>query len=118
MSRLEVWKDWNKRCLNHPLYKFLVLIGLAHSPSFEIHKSVIEKLSQYPSYEYTIRDEKPKRKRDVNWGWYAVYIIACVINGIVCSMNEFTIDTWQFWVYLSLLFSCFLSGCHYRNKEE
>lgn len=29
------WKIWASRNLNGPMYKFLVLIGLAKSPTFE-----------------------------------------------------------------------------------
>ena len=32
------WKDWQKHCINSRFYRFLVLIGLAHSPSFEAFK--------------------------------------------------------------------------------
>ena len=33
------WKDWQKCCINSRFYKFLVLIGLVHSPSFEAFKT-------------------------------------------------------------------------------
>lgn len=32
------WKDWQRHCINSNFYKFLVLIGLVHSPSFEAFK--------------------------------------------------------------------------------
>lgn len=32
------WKNWQKRCINGRFYKFLVLIGFVHSPSFEAFK--------------------------------------------------------------------------------
>lgn len=35
MTRFEVWKDWYSHSLNHPVYKVLVLFGIAHSPTFE-----------------------------------------------------------------------------------
>lgn len=34
LLRLKVWKHWNKKCINGKLYKFLVLLGIMHSPSF------------------------------------------------------------------------------------
>lgn len=34
LLRLKVWKHWNKKCINGKLYKFLVLLGIAHSPTF------------------------------------------------------------------------------------
>lgn len=48
MTRFELWKDWYKHCLNHPVYKFLVLIRLVNSPSFEMRQAAIEKFSQHP----------------------------------------------------------------------
>ena len=36
------WKDWQKRCINSRFYKFLVLIGFVHSPSFEAFKILDE----------------------------------------------------------------------------
>ena len=29
------WNTWRKRCINNWFYKFLVLIGFIHGPSFE-----------------------------------------------------------------------------------
>lgn len=34
LLRLKVWKHWNKKCVNGKLYKFLVLLGIVHSPTF------------------------------------------------------------------------------------
>lgn len=34
LLRLKVWKHWNKKCINSKLYKFLVLLGIMHSPTF------------------------------------------------------------------------------------
>ena len=34
-KRYRRWKLWASRNLNGPVYKFLVLIGLAKSPTFE-----------------------------------------------------------------------------------
>lgn len=34
LLRLKVWKDWNKKCINSKLYKFLVLLGVRRSPTF------------------------------------------------------------------------------------
>lgn len=36
------WKNWQKRCINSRFYKFLVLIGFVHSPSFEAFKILDE----------------------------------------------------------------------------
>lgn len=32
--RFKVWKDWYRHCTNGRIYKILVLVGLAHSPTF------------------------------------------------------------------------------------
>ena len=36
IKRYKKWKDWQKHNINSRFYKLLVLIGLAHSPSFEV----------------------------------------------------------------------------------
>lgn len=38
-KHFKVWNEWRKRCLNPRYYKFLVLIGVAHSPTFEFAKA-------------------------------------------------------------------------------
>ena len=35
--RFNVWKDWYKRCLDGRVYKIMVLLGLRHSPTFELN---------------------------------------------------------------------------------
>ena len=35
-KRYKKWKDWRKYNINSRFYQFLVLIGLAHSPTFEM----------------------------------------------------------------------------------
>ena len=39
VKKYKKWKDWQKRCINGWFYKFLVLIGFVHSPSFEAFKT-------------------------------------------------------------------------------
>ena len=34
-ERFKIWNYWRKRTINGKFYQFCVLIGLAHSPSFE-----------------------------------------------------------------------------------
>lgn len=121
MTRFELWKDWYKHCSNHPIYKFLVLLGLVKSPSFEMHRTVVEKLNQYSSWEYSVRDEKPeksKEKSNINWGWCTVYLLMVIVNSVMCSVHDFSVLTWQYWVYFWMLVLCFVSGSNYRNKED
>ena len=40
----EDWKRWSKKSLNGRFYKFLVLIGAANSPTFEIEKLHLENM--------------------------------------------------------------------------
>ena len=35
VKKYKKWKDWQRHCINSRFYKFLVLIGFVHSPSFE-----------------------------------------------------------------------------------
>jgi len=50
MERLKIhiktWKIWNKSCMNRPFYKFLVLIGLVKSPTFDMLKGHEEELEK------------------------------------------------------------------------
>ena len=34
INYIKCWNKWRKRSLNSPINKFLVLIGLIHSPTF------------------------------------------------------------------------------------
>ena len=43
VKKYKKWKNWQKRCINSWFYKFLVLIGLAYSPSFEAFKTSDER---------------------------------------------------------------------------
>lgn len=45
--RFKVWKDWYKKCVNGRGYKFLVLFGLRHSPTFN-------QLYEFEKYKKTI----------------------------------------------------------------
>ena len=36
IKRYKKWKNWRKYNINSRFYQFLVLIGVAHSPSFEV----------------------------------------------------------------------------------
>ena len=60
VKKYKKWKDWKKCCINSRFYKFLVLIGFVHSPSFEafithdersrIAKSLIDEASNEYNY--------------------------------------------------------------------
>lgn len=117
LKRIELWKDWNKHCVNHPVYKFLVLIGLAHSPSFDMHLTVKEQLDKFYGYKYTIRDEKSKKKEiNINWGWYTVYLLMIAANSVMTTLHGFGVFTWQHWAYFWMLVLCFIAGSEYRKK--
>lgn len=38
IEHFKLWNEWRKGCLNGPLHKFLVLIGVVHSPTFHFFK--------------------------------------------------------------------------------
>ena len=117
-NRYKLWKDWSKHNLNNPIYKFLVLIGLAHSYTFETHRATQELFSQHPDYEYSVRDEKPEKsdkKTGIHWGWYAVYLLTIAVNSVMCSINGFNIASWQFWVWIWVPILSFVSGASYRK---
>jgi hypothetical protein len=120
-KRYALWKDWCKHCTNSRFYKLLVLIGLAHSPTFEMHYEVMEKIeslsSEFKYYKYSVQDGQNRKPTSVNWGWYAVYILTLLVNSVVCALDGFDILTWQYWAHVALLILCFVSGTSYRKGE-
>lgn len=36
-SYIELWNQWQKRNMNSSYYKLLVLLGIVHSPTFEMY---------------------------------------------------------------------------------
>lgn len=38
LDHIQIWNKWRKRNTNSKLYKFLVLVGLRHSPTLTILK--------------------------------------------------------------------------------
>lgn len=36
LQRFRIWNEWRKSNCNHPLHKLLVLLGLRHSPTFNL----------------------------------------------------------------------------------
>lgn len=54
----------------------------------------------------------------MNVGWYIVYLLMCIANGIMCVEHGFSIDSWQFWVWTGILAITFVSGASYRRKED
>lgn len=121
MSRYELWKDWCKHCTNHPVYKFLVLIGLIRNSSFEIHAAVKEKMDQYQSWNYTVHDDWDDDEEEpcsIRWGWYIGYLFVVFVNSIMCSIHGFGINTWQYWVHTVILILSFVSGANYRKGED
>jgi hypothetical protein len=116
MNRFELWKDWSKHCLNHPVYKFLVLIRLKYSPTFAVYSSIKEQIDKHPHYKISFKDEKPdKEKSDINWGWYTVYFLMLLSNGIISRITHPTVWTWQYWTYAVMMILCFVAGANYKE---
>lgn len=59
INRFKRWYKWQKNCLNHPFYKFLVLIGLAKSPTFHIFSSIEKSMLAHPELTIKYREDKP-----------------------------------------------------------
>ena len=123
MSRFELWKHWYKHCLNHPVYKILVLLRLAHSPSFEMYRGILEQIEQDPNLSElkSVKDEKPekvKKESDVNWGWYIVYLLMVIINGLIYIARGYDPLTWQYWAGTLIVIISFISGAEYRKKGD
>lgn len=52
----------------------------------------------------------------INWGWYTAYALTIVINSIICYVNDFTILTWQYWVYACMIILSFVAGASYKKE--
>lgn len=39
VNHTQQWNEWRKRNANSKFWKFMVLIGLVASPTFEVHKA-------------------------------------------------------------------------------
>jgi hypothetical protein len=118
MTRFELWKDWYKHCTNRRIYKILVLIGLANSPSFNMYEQMLNVYSQYcPDYNFSVRDEKPEKNASIRWGWYITYVLMVIINGLVYIAAGYDRTTWQYWSSFLVLALCFISGANYRKEE-
>lgn len=50
IRRFRLWNKWRKNCLNGPLYKFLVLIGLRRSPTFHVFVEFRNWSMKFPDY--------------------------------------------------------------------
>ena len=119
MTRFELWKDWYRHCTNSPVYKILVLLRLANSPSFENYIVIKEKVNKHPEGVLkTVTDYKKKKPSDIKWGWYAVYILMLIANSVICGMHNFGVQSWQYWAYLLMMALCFVSGAEYRRKRK
>lgn len=54
----------------------------------------------------------------MNVGWYVVYVLMCMANGVMCVKHGFDFNTWQFWVWTGIIALTFVSGASYRRKED
>lgn len=50
VSHVKLWNEWRKGCLNGPLHKFLVLIGLVYSPTFHVFVEFRNWSMKFPDY--------------------------------------------------------------------
>jgi hypothetical protein len=78
----------------------------------------MKKFEEFPEYEYSVRDEKPKKEYRIRWGWYTVYLLMVCINSVMATLHGFGISTWQFWIWATMLIICFVAGSNYRDKED
>lgn len=57
IRRFKLWNGWRKNCLNGPLHKFLVLIGLVRSPTFEIYRVFESIRLENPNWSFYYKEE-------------------------------------------------------------
>ena len=57
IERFRLWNEWRKGCLNGPLHKFLVLIGLRRSPTFHVFIAFKDWQPIFPDYTIQCKEE-------------------------------------------------------------
>lgn len=57
VGHVKLWNEWRKGCLNGPLHKFCVLIGLVYSPTFHHFKTFKDWKLQYPDWTMQYEEE-------------------------------------------------------------
>lgn len=63
IDRFILWNEWQKNCLNNPIYKFMVLLGVCYSPTFSAFKSIKDFQLSHP--DLTIRFHDGEMKNDI-----------------------------------------------------
>lgn len=54
----------------------------------------------------------------MNVGWYIVYLLMIMCNGVMCHVHNFDGGTWQYWVWSIMIILTFVAGSNYRKKGE
>ena len=57
IDHVRLWNKWRKGCLNGPLHKFLVLIGLRYSPTFHNFVAFEDWKSMYPDWTVNYKEK-------------------------------------------------------------
>lgn len=117
MTRFKLWKDWYSHCTNHPVYKFLVLLRIVNSQSFEKYSEIRSQIDKLGGYGFSVHDELKDEHYVFSWGWYAVYLFACVCNGLVLRHLGCGPATLPFWIVTTMEILCFVSGAEYRRYK-
>ena len=60
IKHIQRWNIWRKECLNGPLYKFLVLVGLRKSPSMQFILTPDEIKAFEEGFEKGLKETQPE----------------------------------------------------------
>lgn len=63
IAHIRLWYEWQRNCLNNPIYKFMVLLGVCYSPTFSQFISIKEVQLHHP--DLTIRFHDGEMKNDI-----------------------------------------------------
>lgn len=88
MNRFKLWKDWSKHHTYGKFYQILVLLGLAHSPTFEAYYIKPNKIKK-PNYIST--KIKPLDESDFDLTWEkkrtVISLVALLLSIISCVLS-------------------------------
>lgn len=51
----------------------------------------------------------------INYGWYTVYILLLLLNGVINRATHSNVWTWHYWAYAAMLILCFVAGANYKE---
>ena len=66
IAYIRLWNEWQRNCLNNPIYKFMVLLGVCYSPTFSAFTSIKKTQLDHPDVILRYHDGEMKDNTQSN----------------------------------------------------